>query len=359
MTKLGELSQIGQAVWFDYIRRSFTRKGELQALSDRGVRGVTSNPSIFEKAIAGSDDYDDEIRRLSGEGKSAGEIYEILVLEDIREAADLFLPLYEETGGGDGFVSLEVSPTLAHDTAATVAEAKRLFAAAARPNLMIKIPATPAGMAAVEAVISSGISVNVTLIFSLAQYESAAGAYIAGLEKRLAAGAALDGIASVASFFLSRIDTAVDKKLEKSGPRELRGRIAVDSTRLAYARFREIFRGERWESLARAGARVQRPLWASTGTKNPEYPDTLYVESLIGPDTVNTVPPATLEAFLDHGRVRETIEEDIAGARERIARLAEAGVDLAAVTDQLLEEGVAAFAESFRALLKAIETRIK
>jgi len=357
MTKLHELSELGQTVWLDYIRRSFTLGDKLNALIDAGVRGVTSNPSIFEKAIAGSDDYDADIQRLAGEGKSADEIYEEIVLEDIRQAADLFRPLYEETEGRDGFVSLEVSPKLAHDTEGTIADAKRLFAALEHANIMIKIPATPAGIPAIEAVIASGVNVNVTLIFSLAQYEAAVQAYISGLEKMLDAGGKIARIASVASFFVSRVDTAVDAALERVGNHEFQGQIAVDNARVAYTRFQGIFSGDRWEDLARVGAQVQRPLWASTGTKNPVYPDTLYVDSLIGSDTVNTVPPATLDAFMEHGKVFLTIEQDVAAARVRIARLADLGIDFDEITDVLLDEGVAAFAQAFGNLMFSIEEK--
>ncbi len=254
-------------------------------------------------------------------------------------------------------MSLEVSPTLAHDTSGTVADAKRLFAATDRPNLMIKIPATPAGIPAIESVIAAGINVNVTLIFSLAQYEAAAGAYIKGLEKLLKAGRAIDQTASVASFFISRVDTAVDAALEKIGRSDLQGTTAIDNARLAYARFREIFAGDRWDRLAAAGARVQRPLWASTGTKNPAYSDTLYVDNLIGPDTVNTLPPATLKAFIDHGRASVTIDKDVAAARSRISALADIGISLETITKQLLDQGVAAFAKPFENLMRSLEEK--
>ncbi len=357
MTPLDQLSELGQAVWFDYIRRSFTRTGDLQALIDQGVRGVTSNPAIFEKAIAGSDDYDADIQRLAGENRSVNEIYEALAIEDIRQAADLLRPLYDRTDGRDGYVSLEVSPTLAHDTAGTVADAKRLFAATDRANLMIKIPATPAGIPAIESAIAAGINVNVTLIFSLAQYEAAATAYINGLEKLHKTGSKLGRTASVASFFVSRVDTAVDDALEKIGRSDLQGLTAIDNARLAYARFREIFAGDRWDRLAAAGARVQRPLWASTGTKNPAYADTLYVDNLIGPDTVNTLPPATLKAFIDHGRASVTIDKDVAGARSRLSALAEIGISLEMITRQLLDQGVAAFAKPFENLMRSLEEK--
>ncbi|MCF7973108.1 MAG: transaldolase [Phycisphaerae bacterium] len=354
MTKLHELADLGQAVWFDFIRRTFTQEGKLQALIEQGIRGVTSNPSIFEKAIAGSEDYDSDLKQLVLQGKSVEQIYESLVIHDIGQAADLLRPLYDETRGRDGYVSLEVSPTLAHETAETLAQAKRLFAVLDRPNIMIKIPATPQGMPAIEAVIAAGINVNVTLIFSLAQYEASAEAYIAGLEKRMASGGRLASIASVASFFVSRVDTAVDASLEKLGRHELQGHAAVDNAWLAYACFQEIFSGERWARLASAGAQVQRPLWASTGTKNPAYADTLYVDSLIAPDTVNTVPPATLEAFMDHGHVMPMTDKDLPEARARVVALAAAGVDLETITQTLLDEGLVAFAKAFEGLMGSI-----
>ena len=354
MTKLHELSQQGQAAWFDYIRRSFLTSGELAAWVEKGIRGVTSNPAIFEKAIAGTDDYDAEMKQLTLAGKSVAEIYESLALADIRQAADILRPVYDATRGADGYVSLEVNPELAHDTEQTIVEAERLFATLARPNVMIKIPATPAGVPAIEEVISQGVNVNVTLIFSLAHYEAVAQAYMRGLDRRLAAGGDPSQIASVASFFVSRVDTAVDDKLSKLGHKELQGKIAIDNARLAYARFLEIFSGDRWEKLFRAGARVQRPLWASTGTKNPAYDDTLYVDTLIGPDTVNTMPPSTLNAFLDHGNVARTVGNDIDGARARMAALAELNIDLVAVTERLQDEGVASFANAFKGLMKSI-----
>jgi transaldolase/glucose-6-phosphate isomerase len=354
MSKLHELADLGQAVWLDHIRRWFITLGDLQALIDEGIRGVTSNPSIFEKAIAGSTDYDHDLHRLVDEGQSVEEIYETLVLEDIRQAADLLCPVYDATKGRDGYVSLEVSPTLAHDTASTVAEARRLFAALDRPNVMIKVPATLEGIPAIETLVGEGINVNVTLMFSLAHYDAVAEAYIAGLEKLAAAGGDLSKVASVASFFVSRIDRVIDPKLQAAGNSELQGKIAVANAKLAYARFRETFRGERWERLAAKGARVQRPLWASTSTKNPLYSDVLYADNLIGPDTVNTVPPATLNAFRDHGTIAVTLDEDVDGARAQVARLAELGIDLDAITQKLQDDGVAAFATSFDALMASI-----
>ncbi|MGD9127929.1 MAG: transaldolase [Planctomycetia bacterium] len=357
MSKLIELADLGQAVWLDYIRRSFTRTGKLKELVEQGVRGVTSNPTIFDKAIRESDDYDQEIQGLIDKGLSVAEIYETLAVTDIREAADELAVLYEKTGGVDGYVSLEVDPTLAHDTDSTIAEATRLFEEVNRPNLMIKIPATPAGMTAIESTIASGINVNATLIFSIEQYEAVAKAYLAGLEERLATGKPINSIASVASFFVSRVDTAVDAELEKIGNTELQGKIAIDNARLAQARCLEIFSGERWDRLVKAGAQVQRPLWASTGTKNPNYSDTLYVDSLIGPDTVNTIPPATLDAFLDHGQVADTLGDDLEGAQARMKELERLDINLLAITDKLLEKGVELFAGSFESLIKSIEEK--
>lgn len=359
MTKLHKLNQLGQAVWFDYIRRSFIASGELRKWVDVGVRGVTSNPAIFEKAIAGNNDYDEDIRELAADGKSVEEIYESLAFEDIRSAADILRSVYDESKGTDGYVSLEVNPELAHDTEKTISEAKRLSLLVDRPNVMIKIPATPDGIPAVETAISQGVNVNVTLIFSLSQYVSVAQAYIAGLEKLQATGGDVSKSASVASFFVSRVDTAVDAALEKVGNSNLKGRIAVDNAKLAYARFGEIFTGERWEKLARAGAHVQRPLWASTGTKNPQYSDTLYVDNLIGPDTVNTVPPATLEAYMDHGLVAPSVRDDIAGAHARAAELEGLGINLDAITDKLLDEGVVAFVKPYQALMVSIDQKRK
>jgi transaldolase/glucose-6-phosphate isomerase len=357
MTKLHQLADLGQAIWLDYIRRSFITSGDLQALIDQGLRGITSNPTIFEKAIAGSADYDQDLRRLVDQGRSVDEIYQALTLDDIRRAADLLRPVYQQTGGADGYVSLEVSPTLAYDTEGTIAEARRLFATLDRPNVMIKVPATPAGIPAIGTLIGQGVNVNVTLMFSLDHYEAVAEAYIAGLEKLTVEGGDLSKVGSVASFFVSRVDSAVDLALETIGTSEalaLQGKIAIANAKAAYARFREKFSGHRWDRLAAQGARVQRPLWASTSTKNPLYPDTLYVDGLIGPDTVNTVPPATLHAFRDHGTVAPTLEAGLEEARAQLAQLAEVGVDLDAITQKLQDDGVAAFAQSFQSLIASI-----
>jgi len=362
MTKLHDLAGLGQSIWYDNIRRALLDSGELRALIEAGVTGVTSNPSIFEKAIAGSADYDTAMGDLVTEGKSPVEIFEALALEDIQRAADLLRPVYDRSQGVDGYVSLEVSPALAHDTRGTIAEARRLFAALDRPNVMIKVPATPAGIPAIETLIGEGINVNVTLMFSLAHYDAVAEAYITGLERLAAAGGDLAKVASVASFFVSRVDSAVDRALDNldlptSSYQSLCGKIAIANAKAAYARFREVFAGDRWKRLAAHGARVQRPLWASTSTKDPLLPDTLYVDALIGHDTVNTVPPATLNAFLDHGTVAPTLEADLDGAREQLARLAELGVDLDAITQQLQEDGVASFAKAFESLMASIAAK--
>ncbi|MEW5989398.1 MAG: transaldolase, partial [Chloroflexota bacterium] len=358
MSKLHELAQLGQSIWYDNIRRALLDHGEMRSLIEQGVTGVTSNPTIFEKAIAGSADYDQALRQLVDKGQSVSQIYETLALEDIGRTADLLRPIYNQTDGRDGYVSLEVSPTLAHDTAGTVAEARRLFATLGRPNVMIKVPATPAGIPAIETLIGEGINVNVTLIFSVSQYEAVSNAYLSGLEKWVAAGGDPGRVASVASFFISRVDSTIDDALSSlithHSSLELRGKIAIANAKVAYGRFRQLFSGERWERLAAKGARAQRPLWASTGTKNPLYPDTLYLDTLIGPDTVNTVPPATLAAFLDHGAVASTLADGLDAALTQLDRLADLGIDLAAVTQRLQDEGVASFAKSFESLMKSI-----
>ena len=362
-----ELTALGQSLWYDNIERRLLDDGSFAAMIDAGdIRGVTSNPSIFQKAIADSADYDDDLRTLAAQDLAADAIFESLAIADIRAAADLFRPVYDESGGGDGFVSLEVSPLLAHDTEATVKEADRLWARVDRPNLMVKIPATEAGIPAIERSIAAGININITLIFSRERYLEVMEAYLSGLEQRLENGFPIDGIASVASFFVSRIDSKVDGRLEDllrtesefAGAAEsLMGRIAIANARLAYLQFKSVFEGARFVRLKAAGARVQRPLWASTSTKNPVYRDVLYVETLIGPDTVNTVPPATLLAFKDHGRVELTLETGIEEAEEAFARLDAIGIDFANVTDELEAEGVKAFADAYTSLLDTVEKR--
>ncbi len=359
MNPLRTLQQHGQSIWLDYIRRSLITGGELHRLMDEdGISGVTVNPTIFQKAVEGSGDYDDALRRqLDTEMHlDARALYERLIVEDVRLAADLFRPIYDRTEGLDGFVSLEVSPYLADDTAGTIAEARRFWAVVNRPNLMIKVPATPAGIPAIEVLTAEGINVNVTLMFSLSHYEAVAHAYIHGLGRHPDP----RGVVSVASFFVSRVDTVVDRTLETIGTPEalaLRGKAAIANTKAAYRRFREIFYGEPFAELRARGGRVQRPLWASTGTKNPAYSDVLYVEELIGPDTVNTVPPAALNAFHDHGRVRASLEEGLDVAADTLRRLTALDSDLDAVGQQLQVEGIAAFVTSYDHLLATLDAK--
>ncbi len=359
MNPINQLASLGQSIWYDNIQRSLLQSGELAAMIGRGeIRGVTSNPSIFHNAIARSSDYDAALQPMAWSGWDAEAIFWQLVTEDIRQTCDLFLPLYQETSGGDGFVSLEVHPALAHDTQATLAQAQHLWERVGRPNLMIKIPATQAGLPAIRAAIAAGININVTLIFSIERYREVMAAYLAGLDEffaRASQGAGKSIPASVASFFISRMDSKVDALLPQGS--HLRGKAAIANAKLAYAAFRETFSGARWESLARAGGRFQRPLWASTSTKNPAYPDTLYVDNLVGPDTVNTVPPQTLSACLDHGKAALTISTGLDEANTLLAALESGGISLARVTGELETEGVRIFQEAFQAMLAAIEER--
>lgn len=357
MSKIQELNAIGQAIWIDYIRRNFIENGELAAWVEKGVRGVTSNPAIFEKAIAHSSDYDEQLEALVKEGKSVDEIYDALAIRDIQNAADVFLPVYTESQGVDGYISLEVNPHLANDAAGTITEARRYVAAVNRPNLMIKVPATPAGVEAVEQLISEGINVNVTLMFSMTHYENVAFAYINGLEKFAANGGDLSKVNSVASFFISRVDSNLDPRVREAGKPELAGKIGVANSKAVYQRFTEIFSGDRWEALASKGARVQRPLWASTSTKDPSYPDTLYVDTLIGKDTVNTLPLETLDAFLDHGTAADTVGADMEETYAQLDALAALGIDLEQVAEDLQEEGLEKFNQPFDSLLAAIASR--
>lgn len=357
MSKLHELYGQGQSVWIDFIKRSFLTSGELKNWLDKGARGVTSNPTIFNKAITGSDDYDVDLALLARQNKSVEQVYEALVLDDIARAADIEYSLWQSSEAGDGFVSIEVSPLLAHDTTGTIAEARRLYAALGHPNVMIKVPATPAGIPAIETLISDGININVTLIFGREQYRQTAEAYIAGLEKRLAAHGDITRLASVASVFVSRLDNLADPILGTLGAHELQGTLALANAKLTYVDFQQLFAGDRWERLAQRGARVQRPLWASTGTKNPSYPDTLYVDSLVGPHTVNTIPPATLDAVVDHGKTETSIGEGVPQAQECFERLASLGINMFSWTDQLLQEGVAAFGKSYDSLLASIQEK--
>jgi len=357
LVRLGEL---GQSVWYDYITRDLLRSGELTRLiSQDGLRGMTSNPTIFEKAVAGSRLYDDDIRRLADQGRSAPEVFEAIAVSDVQQACDAFLPLYHATGRTDGLVSIEVSPALAHDTDATMHEAERLWRGVSRPNAMIKIPGTPAGLSAITGCIVQGINVNVTLLFSVQRYGEVIGAFLEGLEQRRRSNLALEGVASVASFFVSRVDSKIDPILGRSeAAGRLRGKAAIANACLAYRLFQETLATPRWKRLAQSGARPQRPLWASTSTKDPRYPDTYYVEALVAPQTVNTLPPETLAAYRDHGRPEVRIHEGVAGAPAELAELENAGIDLARVTRELEDEGVEKFAASYRSVLATIDTKI-
>lgn len=359
MTKLDQLAEIGQSIWLDYIRRAFMEGGGLANRIETGVRGVTSNPSIFEKAIAHSDDYDDQLRALAEQGKSVREAYEALLIADIQQACDLFRPVYERTEGLDGYISLEASPSLARDTEGTIEEVAHFHEEVNRPNLMIKIPATEEGYPAVEEMLSRGININITLMFSLEQYEAVAEAYLRGLERHAEAEGDISQIASVASFFVSRVDTKVDGRLDALGEPDLKGKIGIANAKLAYRRFTEVFSGERWDRLAAQGAAVQRVLWGSTSTKDPAYPDTMYVDGLIGPHTINTVPPKTLDAFLDHGKVARTVDQDVEVAEAQLGQLAELGIDFDQVTDELLEEGLQKFSDAFDSLVESIEGQLR
>ena len=353
-------SEHGQSPWLDNLQRGYLTSGNLASLVERGVRGLTSNPTIFQKAIQGSSDYDEQFRSEIQKGSSAREAYWELVLQDIHGALDVFANLYTKSNGSDGFVSVEVDPSLAHDTAGTLSAARLLHERISRPNVMIKIPATQAGLPAIREMIAEGRNVNVTLIFSLSRYQDVMDAYIDGLEQRMASGSPVSNIASVASFFISRVDNEIDKRLDALGTPPalaLRGTAAINQARLAYAAFQKTFSGPRWEALAKAGAAVQRPLWASTSTKNPAYPDTLYVDQLIGPDTVNTLPDATLEAFADHGTLARTIDQNIGVSRRQWAELAMNAIDVDEVAARLEAEGVASFIKSFDELIGVLEDK--
>jgi transaldolase / glucose-6-phosphate isomerase len=360
MNPLQQLAAAGQSPWLDFVRRTLISSGELQRLLDEdAITGLTSNPSIFGKAIGGSTDYDEDIDRIAGDGEQHEpiDVFEDLAIADIRAAADVLRPVYDRTEGQDGFVSFEVDPRLAHDSTKTSEAAKRLFARIDRPNVMIKIPGTPEGVQAIEDSIAAGVNINVTLLFAVQAYERVAEAYLRGLDRRVDAGEPVDRISSVASFFVSRIDSAVDKQLPEGSP--LRGTAAIANAKLAYERFRAMFSGERWDRLREAGATLQRPLWASTSTKNPAYGDTLYVEELIGRDTVNTMPMNTIDAFRDHGVVREdAVAEGLDEAHRRFGELREAGVDIDEVTDQVLREGIESFEQDFAKLLGSIEQKV-
>jgi transaldolase len=375
MTRLHDLYDVGgQSPWLDNLRRDWLHDGQLAQMVRDGVRGITSNPTIFAKAIEGEDDYDEQFRSLSRD-HTVEEAYWELVITDILEALELLRPLHEESGGGDGFVSLEVSPALANDTKRTIESGRWLHRRVDRPNLLVKVPATPAGIPAIRELIGEGHSINVTLIFGLERYAEVMEAYISGLERLAASGATdLSGVASVASFFVSRVDTEVDRRLDAlagagggsaaagrgggdGGILALRGTAAVAQAQAAYRTFLETFAGPRWEALQTRGARVQRPLWASTSTKNPAYPDLLYVDTLIGPRTVNTMPEATLHALMDHGEVRRTVDADPEGAEAALRRLEEAGIDFADVGQTLEDEGVASFEKSFDELVQTLSDK--
>jgi transaldolase/transaldolase/glucose-6-phosphate isomerase len=362
MNRIKALGQAGQSIWLDFMQRSLVTQGELQGLIENdGIRGLTSNPTIFQKAVEGSRDYDELFARLAPEGKSVAEVYDALTLRDIQDAARIFRPVWETTGQRDGYCS---------DTKGSIAEARRLWKALGAPNVMVKIPGTVEGVPAIEQCISEGININVTLLFSQDAYVSVAEAYLRGLERRSQEGKDISTLASVASFFVSRIDTEVEKRIAQArgkGGDERRSRlfdgllskVAIANAKLAYRKYQNLFSGPRWDALGKRGARTQRVLWASTGAKNPKYSDVLYVEELIGPDTVNTIPPATLDAFRDHGSVRQSLTEDLAGAERTMHTLEEAGISMKAVTDTLVVEGVEKFAESFDELFKAIGERLR
>lgn len=356
LVRLGEL---GQSPWYDFITRELLASGTLARLiAEDGLLGMTSNPTIFEKAVSGSADYDDDIRQLAAQGRDPKQIFEALAVADVRAACDGFRPVWERTGGIDGLVSLEVDPTLANDTEGTVAEALRLWAALDRPNAMIKIPGTRDGLPAVTRCLAAGVNVNVTLLFSVARYREVIDAFLSGLEARAAAGKSLDRLSSVASFFVSRLDGKVDGQLDRTGTApELRGTAAIANACAAYGAFQEMRASTRWQALAGHGALIQRPLWASTSTKDPAYPDVYYVEALIGPETVNTLPPATFDAYRDHGEPAVRLPDGVQRAPDQLAALATAGVDLEAITATLETEGVASFAASYASLLTGIEAK--
>jgi transaldolase len=359
----------GQSAWQDDISRDMLNQGSIRtAIEEIGIRGLTSNPTIFEKAIAAGTAYDEEISGLLERDLDAHAIFETVAVRDIQNAADLFRPLYDSSEGGDGFVSIEVSPLAARDPAVTTADARRLWSAVDRPNLMVKIPGTHEAVPVIEQMLTEGININITLLFSVAAYERVARAYIAALAARRAAGQPIDRIASVASFFVSRVDTLVDKLLDekiaatndatqKGWLESLKGKAAIANAKIAYQSFERLFSGAEWDSLAAAGADVQRPLWASTSVKNPAFPDTMYVDQLIGPKTVNTMPRPTMNAFLDHGTVERTVDKDLSGAHKTMEDLAAAGIDIDAVTAQLEDEGIATFTKSYDSLLEGVASK--
>jgi transaldolase len=368
--RLHQLHAAGQSIWLDFIDRTILANGELaRRIRDDALMGMTSNPTIFEKALAEGHAYDEQLAAAAGDGVTAWELFELVETDDVRTACDVFAPVYERTKGGDGFVSVEVSPGVANDAEATVIEGRRLWKTVGRPNVMIKVPGTAEGARAVRRLIADGINVNITLLFSIDAHRRVIEAYLAGLEDRTAAGQPIDRVASVASFFVSRVDTEVDKRLDalvaakgesfRSEVASLRGKAAIANAKLAYQLFREMFAGARWEALRAKGARLQRPLWASTSTKNPAYRDVMYVEDLIGPDTVNTMPPATIDAFRDHGEVVRTVDAHVDAERRLIDDLAALGIPMSEVTDKLLVEGLASFQKSFDSLIVGLEGKMR
>jgi len=371
MNPLRQLAELGQSVWVDNLQRSYITKGTLKKLIEQdGLKGLTSNPTIFQKAVAGSDDYQDLFVAAKGQGLSGNDLYEELAVRDVQGAADILRGVYDATKGQDGYASLEVSPRLALDTNATEEEARRLWKTLSRPNVMVKVPGTEAGVPAFEQLTSEGININVTLLFSQARYKQIAEAYVSGLEKLAASGGDVSRVASVASFFVSRIDSQVDKEIEKKlkagvTPEQQRileglsGKVAIANAKLAYRMYQEVFSSARWKALAAKGAKVQRVLWASTSTKSPKLRDVLYVEELIGRDTVNTMPPATIDAFRDHGKVRASLEEDLPAAEATLRQLEASGISLKSVTEALARDGIRLFEESFDQLLTSVREKLQ
>jgi transaldolase len=367
--RLQELHEAGQSIWLDSIDRRILQNGELdQRIREDALTGMTSNPTIFQKALASSNAYDEQITEAEEQDLSSWQVFELLETTDVRDACDHFAAVYSSTRGADGYVSIEVSPGVSNSADATVEEARRLWKTVDRPNVMVKVPGTPEGAIAVRRLISEGINVNITLLFAIQAHERVIDAYIAGLEDRVKARQPIDGLASVASFFVSRVDTEIDKRLDaliaKAAPAEkdrlkmLKGRAAIANAKLAYRLFRQKFSGPHWEALAKEGARVQRPLWASTSTKNPEYRDVMYVEELIGPDTVDTMPPATIDAFRDHGVVEKTVDKKVAAAEGLLKEIEAVGISMKDVTEKLLVEGIASFQKSFDELIAGLEAKI-
>jgi transaldolase len=367
--RLQEIHDAGQSIWLDSIDRRMLHDGELdRRIRDDALTGMTSNPTIFQKALASSNAYDDQLVEAEEQGLTSWQLFELLETTDVRDACDHFAAVYSSTRGADGYVSIEVSPGVSHSADATVEEARRLWKTVDRPNVMVKVPGTPEGAIAVRRLIAEGINVNITLLFAIQAHDRVIEAYMAGLEDRIKARQPIDGLASVASFFVSRVDSEIDKRLDalitKATPPEkerlklLKGRAAIANAKLAYRLFRQRFAGPRWEALAKQGARVQRPLWASTSTKNPEYRDVMYVEELIGPDTVDTMPPATIEAFRDHGAVDKTVDKKVAAAEGLLKEVEAVGISVNEVTEKLLVDGIASFQKSFDELIAGLEAKI-